>query len=207
MPESEMRCPLAGGRRDSRAERGGPAGGHPGDSGLRERERFTTTRWPLLLRPPGDGGQTGVAGISTTPAQPPAPSGLRSKGHMVVVDISRSRKAPCFARPRPSAEAGASEGVENRQPFIPPPRVGAEDGASEGFDGRQPLQQLPFFHGVDDGFKPMQPIMQPPEHLLVKPKPPMGPPPVHLRRELTPKIGSGLAKHMGSPPAKRGRYE
>ena len=52
-------------------------------------ERFTTTSWPLLLRPPGDGGQTGVAGISTTPAQPPAPSGFRSKGHLMVVGISR----------------------------------------------------------------------------------------------------------------------
>ncbi len=79
-----------------------------------ERERLTTTRLPLLQRPPGDGGQTGVAGISTTPAQPPAPSGLRSKGHMVVVvvNISRSRKAPLFAKPRPSSEARASAGVE-----------------------------------------------------------------------------------------------
>ena len=44
-----------------------------------------------------------------------------------------------------------------------------------------------------DGFRPMQPMVPPPEHLR--------------RWDLTPKMGSGLAKQMSSPPAKRGRYE
>ena len=46
---------------------------------------------------------------------------------------------------------------------------------------------------VTDGFRPMPPVEPPPEHLR--------------RWELTPKMGSGLAKQMNSPPAKRGRYE
>ena len=39
------------------------------------------------------------------------------------------------------------------------------------------------------------------------PLPPKMPPPMHLRRELTPKLGHGIPKHMGSPPEKKVRFQ
>ena len=45
------------------------------------------------------------------------------------------------------------------------------------------------------------------KHLAVGPLPPMMPPPMHLRRELTPKLGHGIPKHMGSPPEKKVRFQ
>ena len=40
-----------------------------------------------------------------------------------------------------------------------------------------------------------------------KPMPPITPPPEHLRRELTPKLGAGVPKQLGSPPEKKSRMQ
>ena len=45
------------------------------------------------------------------------------------------------------------------------------------------------------------------QRLAVGPLPPIMPPPMHLRRELTPKLGHGIPKHMGSPPEKKVRFQ
>ena len=45
------------------------------------------------------------------------------------------------------------------------------------------------------------------KRLAVGPLPPIMPPPMHLRRELTPKLGHGIPKHMGSPPEKKVRFQ
>ena len=45
------------------------------------------------------------------------------------------------------------------------------------------------------------------KRLAVGPLPPKMPPPMHLRRELTPKLGHGIPKHMGSPPEKKVRFQ
>ena len=85
---------------------------------------------------------------------------------MVVMNISRSRKARNMARPRPSADA-----VE---------KTGGEASAGPAIVA---------------------------EEVVFVPMPPITPPPDHLRRELTPKLGSGVSKQLGSPPEKKGRMQ
>ena len=140
-----------------------------------------------------------MAGISTTPAQPPAPSGLRSKGHMVVENISRSRKAPLWG-PKPREKVGA--GVE---------KVGAPASSSEVVIETDVEQ-------VDAGGQKVNAAgcvstsvanidKRRTRRLPAGPVPPIMPPPTHLRRELTPKHGHGIPKHMGSPPEKKVRFQ
>ena len=106
---------------------------------------------------------------------------------MVVMNISRSRKARNIARPTPSAEAVEETGGEAS---AGPSRI---DTIKKEYWARQRLPfAAPAIVAEDVAFVPM---------------PPMTPPPDHLRRELTPKLGSGVPKQLGSPPEKKGRMQ
>ena len=106
---------------------------------------------------------------------------------MVVVNISRSRKARIIAKPRPSAEVVEKTGAASS---AGPSRI---DTIKSEYWARQRLASAgPAIVAEDVAFVPM---------------PPMTPPPDHLRRELTPKLGSGVPKQLGSPPEKRGRMQ
>ena len=199
-----------------------------------------------------------MAGISTTPAQPPAPSGLRSKGHMVVENISRSRKAPLWgAKPREKVGAGVEKvgaAVSSSEVVIETcvEKVGAgneEVGAAgcvstavANIDKRIAIIKAEYWARLAG--RPMMPLLAKPrpsspevvietdveqvdaggqkvgaagfvnqavakidKRLPAGPLPPIMPPPMHLRRELTPKLGHGIPKHMGSPPEKKVRFQ
>ena len=113
---------------------------------------------------------------------------------MVVVNISRSRKARIMAKPRPSAEvvektdATASAG---------PSRI---DTIKSEYWGRQAIKS------EYNRLASAGPAIVA-EVVAFVPMPPITPPPDHLRRELTPKLGSGAPKHLGSPPEKKGRMQ
>ena len=85
---------------DNKCSGGGMLGG-TGLTTLWYQEIYTTIKRPLFPRPPGVGRLSGVvdiiaggapARISTTPVDLPAPGGLRSKGRLMVVDISLSHR-------------------------------------------------------------------------------------------------------------------
>ena len=85
---------------DNKRSGGGMLGGI-GLTTLWYQEIYTTIKRPLFPRPPGVGRLSGVvdiiaggapARISTTPVDLPAPGGLRSKGRLMVVDISLSHR-------------------------------------------------------------------------------------------------------------------
>ena len=106
---------------------------------------------------------------------------------MVVMNISRSRKARNMAPPSPSADAVEQTGGEAS---AGPSRI---DTIQKEYWARQRLPfAAPAIVAEDVTFVPM---------------PPMTPPPDHLRRELTPKLGSGIPKQLGSPPEKKGRMQ
>ena len=196
-----------------------------------------------------------MAGISTTPAQPPAPSGLRSKGHMVVENISLSRKATLGAKPREKVGAGVEKvgaAASSSEVVIQTcvEKVGADVevvGAAEStalakIDKRIAIIKAEYLGRMAG--RPMMPLLAEPcpsspevvietdveqvdadvekvgaagfvkqvvakidKRLAVGPLPPKMPPPMHLRRELTPKLGHGIPKHMGSPPEKKVRFQ
>ena len=106
---------------------------------------------------------------------------------MVVMNISRSRKARNIARPPPSAEAVEETGGEAS---AGPSRI---DTIRSEYWNRQRLASAgPAIVAEEVVFVPM---------------PPITPPPDHLRRELTPKLGSGVSKQLGSPPEKKVRMQ
>ena len=191
-----------------------------------------------------------MAGISTTPAQPPAPSGLRSKGHMVVENISLSRKATVGAKPREKIGAGvekvgaaASSSEVVIQTCVEKVGAGVEEVGAAGcvstavakidkriaiikaeywgrMAGAKPCPSSPEVvietdvEQVDAGVEKVgaagfvnQAVAKIDKRLAVGPLPPIMPPPMHLRRELTPKLGHGIPKHMGSPPEKKVRFQ
>ena len=198
-----------------------------------------------------------MAGISTTPAQPPAPSGLRSKGHMVVENISLSRKATLGAKPREKVGAGvekvgaaASSSEVVIETCVEKVGAGVEEVGAAGcvstavanIDKRIAIIKAEYWGRLAG--RPMMPLLAKPrpsspevvietdveqvdagvekvgaagfvnqavakidKRLAVGPRPPIMPPPMHLRRELTPKLGHGIPKHMGSPPEKKVRFQ
>ena len=106
---------------------------------------------------------------------------------MVVMNISRSRKARNMPRPRPSADAVEKTGGEAS---AGPSRI--DTIKSECWNRQRLASAGPAIVAEEIAFVPMPLITSPPHH---------------LRRELTPKLGSGVPKQLGSPPEKKGRMQ
>ena len=119
---------------------------------------------------------------------------------MVVMNISRSRKARIIARPRPSEEVVENTGGEAS---AGPSRIDTIKSAEAWATLPGELAR----RARERQAARAEAAAAAAEEVAFVPMPPSTPPPHHLRRELTPKLGSGVPKQLGSPPEKKGRTQ